>query len=170
MTNRRNPFRFNVGFIVHEDIGFSHEFQLEFKEVAIGEDLTLYNFNGILNVGRTTQGLLCTGGFIAQAVLECVRCLKSFNQYLKWQLTELYSFPEKAGADAELILPEDLYLDLRPVFRDYALLEIPMNPICKTDCKGLCPVCGEDLNLRDCGHRPDDESSPFSNLKDMLKI
>jgi uncharacterized protein len=99
-----------------------------------------------------------------------VRCLKSFNQYLKWQLTELYSFPEKADADAELILPEDLYLDLRPVFRDYALLEIPMNPICKTDCKGLCPVCGEDFNLRDCGHRPDAESSPFSNLKDMLKI
>jgi len=49
------------------------------------------------------------------------------------------------------------------------MLEIPINPICKPDCKGLCSVCGEDLNARDCGHQSRSEESPFSVLKELLE-
>jgi uncharacterized protein len=68
-----------------------------------------------------------------------------------------------------LILPEDAHIDLQPLIREYALLEIPIKPICKPDCKGLCPVCGEDLNQVDCGHKGDTKETPFSALKDLLE-
>jgi len=52
--------------------------------------------------------------------------------------------------------------------REYALLEIPISPLHSSDCKGLCPVCGENLNLRDCGHRRVAEDSSFEALKKLL--
>jgi uncharacterized protein len=67
-----------------------------------------------------------------------------------------------------LLLPEDSHIDLAPLIREFALLEIPISPICKPDCKGLCPVCGENLNETDCGHRPESNDSPFAVLKDLL--
>jgi uncharacterized protein len=66
------------------------------------------------------------------------------------------------------MLPEDAHIDLAPLLREYAILEIPINPLHDPDCKGLCPVCGQDLNIRDCGHRPDTSDSPFAKIKDLL--
>ena len=66
------------------------------------------------------------------------------------------------------MLPEDAHIDLAPLLREYALLEIPINPLHDPDCKGLCPVCRQDLNVRDCGHRPDPSDSPFAKIKDLL--
>ena len=62
-----------------------------------------------------------------------------------------------------------MHIDLAPLIREYALLDVPIKPICKPACKGLCPVCGEDLNQVDCGHHRDAEESPFSVLKDLLE-
>jgi uncharacterized protein len=168
MTNPRKPFRLNVGFIVHEEAGASHDFEFDFERVQLGEDLELADFHGAAQIGRTPQGLLVTGDFSAQIGLECVRCLKPFSRGLKWGLTEMYAFDERSVSESGLILPEDAQLDLQPLLREYALLEIPINPVCRPDCRGLCPVCGQDLNQRDCGHRPPPADSPFSELKDLL--
>jgi uncharacterized protein len=65
-------------------------------------------------------------------------------------------------------VPEDAHLDLKPLVRDYALLEFPLKPICREDCQGLCQECGQNLNEKDCGHQPDNDS-PFTALKDLLK-
>ena len=100
--------------------------------------------------------------------LECVRCLKEFSNPLNLELTELYAFNEKSVSDSGLIIPDDAQIDLESLIREYALLEIPINPICKPDCKGLCPTCGQDLNVADCGHRPEQNDSPFAALKDLL--
>ena len=70
--------------------------------------------------------------------------------------------------ESGLLVPEDGQIDLEPLLREYALLEFPISPVCKPDCKGLCPVCGENLNRTDCGHRPETDS-PFAVLKDLLK-
>jgi uncharacterized protein len=43
-------------------------------------------------------------------------------------------------------------IDLDPVVREQVLLALPVSVVCKEDCKGLCPVCGQDLNVQDCGH------------------
>jgi uncharacterized protein len=168
MTNPRRPFRINVGFIVHEEVGYTHDFPFDFDRIQVADDLTLRRLQGTAQMGRTPQGLLLQGGFSAETSLECVRCLKEFDRPLSWELTELYAFGPKSVSDSDLLLPEDAQIDLAPLMRDYALLEVPINPICRPDCKGLCPVCGQDLNFRDCGHRPFEDESPFSALKSIL--
>jgi uncharacterized protein len=169
MTNLRRPFRLNVGFIIHEDVGSDYEFPFNFEKIKVGEDLELRNLNGMVNIGRTPQGLLVIGRFAGETTLDCVRCLKPVSHSMGWDMTELYAFNEKSISDSGLIVPEDAQIDLEPLIREYALLEIPINPICKPDCKGLCPVCGQDLNIKDCGHRSDIDGSAFSTLKELLK-
>ena len=168
MTNPRRPFRLNVGFIVHREVGYSREFPFEFEQIQISDDLDLRHFEGVATIGRTPQGLIMQAEFSAKTTLECARCLNDFNHKLDWNLTELYAFNEKSVTDSELILPDDAHIDLQSLIREYALLEVPINPTCKPDCKGLCPVCGEDLNLVDCGHKEIVDDSPFSVLKDLL--
>jgi uncharacterized protein len=168
MPSPKHPFRINVGFIVHEEVGFSAQFPFEFDKVTLGGDLTLTDFSGAADIARTPQGLLVTGPFSARTTAECARCLKMFDQQLHWDMTELYAFKEKSMSESGLMVPEDAKIDLEPIIRDYALLEIPISPLCRPDCKGLCPVCGQDLNVRDCGHRPENDGSPFSSLKELL--
>ena len=167
MVNPRKPFRINVGFIIHADIGYVSEFPFEFDEVKL-EDLVLRQFSGAAQVGRTPQGLILTGAFEGNTDLECVRCLKSYSHHLIWNFTELYSFSHKAVSETDLIIPEDAQIDLAEMLREYALLEVPIKPICKPDCKGLCIECGQDLNLADCGHKQPEDDSPFSVLKKLL--
>jgi uncharacterized protein len=168
MTSSARAFRLNVGFIVHEEIGFSHEFVFELGSVEFGAELSLRDFRGTAHMMRTPQGLLLKGVWAGRTTLECARCLKDFDERLHWTITELFAFNEKSVAEPGMIVPEDAQIDLYPLIREYALLEIPIRPICRPDCKGLCPVCGEDLNIRDCGHRPHADDSPFVLLKKLL--
>jgi uncharacterized protein len=168
MTNPRRPFRINVGFIVHAEVGYAAQFPFEFDKIKIGDDLALRDFGGVVDIGRTPQGLLVTGKFSGITSLECARCLKAFDARLNWDMTELYAFTEKSVSESGLLVPEDAQIELGPIIREYALLEIPISPLCRPHCKGLCPVCGQDLNARDCGHRPPQDESPFSALKNLL--
>jgi uncharacterized protein len=167
MTNPRKPFRINVGFIIHEEVGYSHEIPFEMEKAKL-EDFELQNLVGKVDIGRTPQGLVVQGNFEADTKLECVRCLREFTYSLDWEITELYAFNKKSVSETGLMLPEDAHIDLAPLLREYAILEIPINPLHDPDCKGLCPVCGQDLNVRDCGHRPDASDSPFAKIKDLL--
>lgn len=167
MSNPRKPFRINVGFIIHEEAGYSHEIPFELEKVKL-EDLELENFIGTITIGRTPQGLVVQGAFSADTTLQCVRCLNDFTHALDWQITELYAFNQKSVSESELLVPDDAHLDLAPLIREYALLEIPIKPLHDPDCKGLCIECGQDLNVRDCGHNQERDDSPFATLKDLL--
>lgn len=168
MTNPRRPFRLNVGFVIHQEVGYKHEFSFEYEKIQISDDLDLRHFEGVATIGRTPQGLIVQAKFSAEINLECVRCLNEFDQNLKWNFTELYAFNSRSVSDSGLIIPDDAHIDLQPLIREYALLEVPIKPLCKPTCKGLCAVCGEDLNVSDCGHKDIVEESPFSVLKDLL--
>lgn len=165
----RKPFRLNVGFIVNSDVGFSNEFPFDYDKIQVDEDFELRNFRGSAIVGRTPQGLLLTGGFEGTVTAQCVRCLKDCEQTIRWEMTELYAFNEKSVTDSGLILSDDAQIDLAPIVRDYAITEIPIRPLCKPDCKGLCVECGQDLNQKDCGHDPSQDDTPFASLEDLLK-
>lgn len=167
MPNPRKPFRINVGFIVHEEIGYSHEFPFEVRKSII-DDLELRNIEGVVQIGRTQQGLVVQGDFSGDTTLECVRCLKDFSHHLKWEFTELYAFNNKSVSESGLMLSEDAQIDLAPILREYALLEVPIKPLHDPDCKGLCIECGQDLNVKDCGHNQQEDDSPFSVLKKLL--
>jgi len=169
MSNPRYPFRLNVGFILHEEVGYAYQYEFDLPKARLGDDLEVRGFEGVLSVGRTAQGLLFTGDFKGDTDLGCVRCLRTFEHSLVWTMTELYASNANSASESELVIPEDAQIDLQPLLREYAFLEIPIKPVCRTDCKGLCPVCGQDLNDRDCGHRPDAGPSSFAALKDLLK-
>jgi uncharacterized protein len=70
--------------------------------------------------------------------------------------------------DTEMIYPEDGQVDLAPVVREYLLLEMPINPVCKADCRGLCPICGNDLSQERCDHGSDPIDPRMSILKTLL--
>ena len=136
MVNPRRPFRLNVGFIIHEEVGYTHDFPFEFEKVRIDQDLDLQDFIGTIQVSRTPQGLLVQGRFSGETTLECVRCLNEFSKPLIWKLTELYAFNEKSVSDSGLIIPDDAQIDLESLIREYALLEVPINPLHDPNCKG----------------------------------
>src|ERR1700752_2060730 len=167
MPNPRKPFRINVGFIIHEETGYSHEIPFELDKVKL-DDLELRNFEGSVHIGRTPQGLIVQGKFSGDTKLECVRCLNEFVFALNWEITELYAFNKKSVSESELLVPDDAHIDLAPLLREYALLEVPINPLHHRDCKGLCIECGQDLTVRDCGHSQVEDDSPFSKLRDLL--
>lgn len=167
MPSPRKPFRINVGFIIHEEAGYSHEIPFDLEKVKL-EEFELRNLTGIVTIGRTPQGLVVQGKFSADTTLECVRCLNEFNYPLTWEITELYAFNKKSVSESDLLVPDDAHLDLAPLVREYGLLELPIKPLHAPDCKGLCIECGQDLNVKDCGHDQDGGDSPFSVLKKLL--
>jgi uncharacterized protein len=142
----RFPLRFNVGFLLNQPVGYSRDIHFEYPEIILKPDLTLTDFSGTARVGRTPQGIIVQGQFVGKAPAECVRCLTNFDQPLHATFSELYAFDQRSITDSGLILPEDFNIDLEPVVREYLLIEMPISPICREDCQGLCPLCGLNLN------------------------
>jgi uncharacterized protein len=167
VTNPRKPLRLNVGFLVNAIAGYNRIFDFYIPKLTDEDGLALAEVDGTAKISRTPQGLLVEGNFIGTTQLECVRCLSEYAQSLHWEFTELYAFTEDNITESGLLVPEDAHIDLHPLVHDFALLEVPIKPLCSEDCKGLCPECGQNLNEKDCGHRPENDS-PFSALKDLL--
>ena len=175
MNTPRHPFRLKLGFFLPQDIGYHHDFPVEFEYIKFNEEFSLNNFEGNVTVSRTPQGLLLQGSFSGDTDLECVRCLKAYTHRLNWEMTELYVFKSENVDEDNLQLPFNAEVDIEEYVCEDAQLDIPINPLCKEDCQGLCQVCGADLNQKDCGHEDlsldedDDEefNSPFAGLKDL---
>jgi DUF177 domain-containing protein len=149
----RYPLRFNVGFLLNQPIGTSRDIHFEYPQITLKPDLKVTNFLGVARVGRTPQGIIVQGEFQGNAPAECVRCLSGFEQPLHTTFDELYAFDKRSVTESGLILPEDANIDLEPLVRDYLMIEMPINPVCKPDCKGLCPICGQNLNEEPADHR-----------------
>jgi uncharacterized protein len=162
----KNRLRINVGFIVNSTVGYHRDFPFEFPSY-LDEDLELVDVSGNINVGRTPQGLIVAATFSGKSKFECGRCLTVFDKEIVWDFTELFSFKEENMSDSGLLVPEDAQIDFKTLFREYAILEFPIRPICSEDCKGLCLECGQNLNLKDCGHIQV-KTNAFSKLKDLL--
>jgi uncharacterized protein len=137
-------------------------------------------------VGR---GALVEGSFVAPLKGECRRCLKAVE--LSHAVSFTRSFVprvELPGARAVREAPPDdegpsgsfadsevddepfegESFDLAPTVREALLLESPAQPLCREDCRGLCPVCGVDRNNEDCGHDtrvPDPRWAALKNVK-----
>jgi uncharacterized protein len=159
----------NIGFIVHEMIGYSRDFPFDAEFVRLPPDLILNPLHGTVRVTRTAQGLLVQTKMRANTPSECVRCLDGFSQILDVDYTDLYAFTRDSLTESDLLVPENGKIDLAPILREEMLLAIPISPLCKPDCKGLCAVCGENLNSTPHNHDEEDGDSRFGPLKSLLK-
>ncbi len=168
MSDPHSPLRLNVGFVVAQSAGFSRDFPFELQQINIPPDLQLSSLTGFVRATRTPQGILLQVDFQALTSLECVRCLTDFQQSLDVIFTELYAFSKRYVTDSGLLMPESGIIDLNPVLREYVVLEIPISPLCRLDCKGLCPICGNNFNESTCNHEEDSVDPRLAALKKLL--
>jgi uncharacterized protein len=110
-------------------------------DVAV--DVVMTAVDGGLEVAGTVRG---------DWAGECRRCLRPVGGVLTTDVRELYR-PRAAGEaeDEETYALGVDYLDLAPLARDALLLALPLAPLCREDCAGLCPTCGADLAEEPCG-------------------
>ncbi|MFC1996836.1 DUF177 domain-containing protein [Chloroflexota bacterium] len=168
MQNNLTLLRINVGFLVNQAVGFSRNIPLEIPELSFADDLVIQNLGGKIVVSRTTEGLLVQVKGQALTGLECAYCLEDYQQNLQLDFVEMYTFPSHVVEDTELILPDDLQIDLAPLIREYLLLDIPIKPVCKSECIGLCPICGEKQKNTICNHSDEQIDPRLSVLKTLL--
>jgi uncharacterized protein len=168
VSDPHSPLRLNVGFVVAQSAGFSRDFPFYLPQINIPPDLHLSGLSGSVRATRTPQGILLQVDLQIQIGLECVRCLTDFLQSLNINFTELYAFSQRYVTDSGLLMPETGFIDLAPVLREYILLEIPISPLCRQDCKGLCPICGNNLNESTCNHEDESVNPRLASLKKLL--
>ncbi len=118
---------------------------------------------GTLRLQRTNRGILASGRLRTVVRRTCIRCLDEFDEPVDFSLEEefLPSLDPKTGK-AVVVDPEDVVvaridshheIDFGPVIADELALAEPMQPLCRPDCRGLCPTCG--LRLEDGSHDHD---------------
>lgn len=152
---KNNIFNLDINWIAGQAPGTSRDTTFHFPALNFDPDLTLKDFVGTVTVTIIEDGIILHGDLNAKVKLECTRCLCTFLQQIEINFDETYSLSrskEELGI-AEQPFPPDGHIDLEPVFREYTLIEVPIKHICSEDCKGLCPVCGSNLNEEDCGHK-----------------
>nr|CEL15422.1 COG1399 protein, clustered with ribosomal protein L32p [Kibdelosporangium sp. MJ126-NF4]CTQ92175.1 COG1399 protein, clustered with ribosomal protein L32p [Kibdelosporangium sp. MJ126-NF4] len=92
------------------------------------------------------EGVLVSGTASAPVEGECARCLDPLSSEVEVELTELFAYPNSATEETtdedEIPRLVDDRIDLEPVVRDAVVLTLPLVPLCRPDCAGLCPGCG----------------------------
>ena len=107
---------------------------------------------------------------------DCDRCLEparlpvdsDFDLYYRPVAEGYGSEIEVGDEEAEMGFYEDGGLELADVLREYVLLALPMQRVCKESCKGICPVCGQNRNLKNCECHAEVTDDRWAALK-MLK-
>jgi len=161
------------------------DLRLELVSVPVGAEVSLdVRFEAV------TEGVLATGTATAPLAGECARCLDPLTSTVSVSFQELYLYSDgrprgsreasdkydkrdKYGRydedeerdDEERYLDGDL-LDLEPALRDAVVLTLPMSPLCRDDCPGLCAECGAPLADAGPDHGHEDATDPrWAGLK-----
>lgn len=125
------------------------------------------------------EGILVTGILTTHVVGTCDRCLSPAEFDVSGEVDEYYLFeePEDTGDDDDdeldfSLVSADNTIDLSGALLSSLVMETPFVVLCQPDCKGLCPVCGANLNEEDCGHAGQIEeerlkASPFAVLASL---
>jgi uncharacterized protein len=120
----------------------------------------------ILDVAHTTNGYSLRLRFAADLEGPCVRCLESADQEVQVDAREI----DQPGGGEELSSPylDEGQLDIQAWARDALALALPTQIVCREDCKGLCAVCGENLNRAGPDHVHEPEPDPrWAALRDL---
>ena len=125
------------------------------------------------------EGILATSILTTHVVGTCDRCLSPAEFDVSGEVDEYYLFeePEDTGDDDDdeldfSLVSADNTIDLSGALLSSLVMETPFVVLCRPDCKGLCPVCGANLNEEDCGHAAQIEedrlkASPFAVLASL---
>lgn len=137
--------------------------QLEYFAPDLNQDGVLAAQGKVELVSVTLGEIRVTGHLSVSMATECDRCLEPARYTIESDF-ELFYRPVEAGpgegghgaehaiddAEAQIGFYEGEGLELSDVLREQVSLSLPMQRLCKPDCQGICPQCGENRNLKNC--------------------
>lgn len=148
---------FNVSGLIHEGIGATRQHQVD--GTIFTDDRGPEQVAGNVEFLRTRAGILVRAHLSLVEPETCSRCLKPLQETINIDFEEEFQTtvdlqsgdPLDEGADEDaFVIDENHLLDLTEAVRQYREASAEMQPLCRPDCKGLCPKCGQDLNLGQC--------------------
>lgn len=131
---------------------------------------------------NTGDAILVAGTVSGQGVTSCGRCLDDVDIDIQGDVEGYYLLhAPDADQDAEdeedfEVLGEDNIIDLEPLLQAAVLVDVPLVPLCKPDCAGMCPDCGTNLNRETCicaearaaaNAAFEAEKNPFAKLREL---
>lgn len=125
-----------------------------------------------LRFESVAEGVLVTGSVSAPTAGQCARCLEPFADDVEIALTELFAYPDSA-TEATTETDEvghvvDDTVDLEQSIVDQVGLQLPLAPLCRADCPGLCPDCGIPLATAEPGHQHDVIDPRWAKLEQLF--
>ncbi len=171
---------FNVAGLLHEPPGTSRDARLTDHYVTLGPDIELAGpLDADLRFQRTNRGILVRGEVRAPLRRTCARCTDPYVEEVRVELDEefLPSLDPTTGAplvgdDETDITPRidgHHEIELDGVLHDELSLTEPMHPLCRPDCPGLCPDCGEKLDRGEHGHDAPEIDPRLAGLAALLQ-
>jgi DUF177 domain-containing protein len=160
---------------------------LEWKEEPIAlasylENLSMIDFgfggslDSVADITKAGNAILIRGSVQTVLQLRCVRCLKEFSYPLSsnFDLT-LLPLKEASSSEEVELSDEDMEsgffeggeIHVSEIACEQIFLEIPLQPFCQEDCRGLCPTCGRDLNVSNCECKKEALETGFSALRKL---
>ena len=130
-------------------------------------------------LSRDTEGMISFAGLIETSVkVSCSRCLEEYAIPLSLPFDLLYTTEPEGAAGADNRIVEDMVtrvpydgvrIDLQALFSEQVYLGLPLKPLCRPDCLGLCPRCGTNFNAGDCDCAEERTEDPrLRVLKNLL--
>lgn len=168
----------NVAEILKSPSGAAREIVIDDVVPSLGTGSNLPTpVQGSGRFVRTTEGVLVQGHVAAEVDLECSRCLKNFAAAVDAAFVEEFrpsvnvvtGEPLPQPEDQALRIDERHVLDLTETVRQYLVTALPFKPLCQPDCRGLCPLCGADLNLGLCSCADEPPIGPFTALAALAR-
>lgn len=167
----------NVSQQLKDGVGATRKYEVDDVVDITGEGCES-PVKGAVTLTRTDRGVLLKGRLVTEIELHCSRCLEPFRCPLTLELEEEYSPtvdianglplppPEESGA---FTIDEHHTLDLTEAVRQYVLMAVPMKPLCREACRGLCLECGANLNLGECSCREKETDPRWTKLLELAK-
>ncbi|MBI4284550.1 MAG: DUF177 domain-containing protein [Chloroflexi bacterium] len=164
----------NVAQLMKEYIGATRSHDVH-KAVVL-EDSNNHEVTGTVKLTRTDRGILVKGTLHTEADVACSRCLEPYSCPLTLDIEEEYFPTVEVVSGLPLDRPDEPdsftidahhILDLTGAVQQYALLALPMKPLCSEACAGLCPTCGQNLNEESCRCQPQGDPR-WSELRKLL--
>ena len=165
----------NVSQLLKSPVGSTQDFDVDGLVDIVGEKKS--PVKGKARLMRTGRGILVEGDLEARVEVICSRCLSLYPCPLKFKISEEYYPTIDVETGTQLSAPDETVcfsidenhiLDLTEAVRQYALLAIPMKPLCHRECAGLCPTCGKNLNYGACDCPVDEIDPRWAGLEELI--
>lgn len=143
--------------ICTRDAFASHQYTKEYSyrlEAETVQDICSLGQTPFVDVTATVSSnsgvVTCEMHIQANFQVACSRCLKQFEYPFDVTVKKIVCDKDEGGYDDVIYVDGGYFFDLSEEVRTQIYFEFPMKPLCDSDCKGLCPVCGCDLNTQTC--------------------